>query len=156
MSAIISPCGKYRYFLERRLSDLPGVVTFVMLNPSTADAEIDDPTIRRCKAFAGLWGFGTLRVVNLFAYRATNPKELETALNPTGPANMDYVVGATDSASMVICAWGTKGNLFRTADNVVDQLRQRGIEMYALEITKDGFPKHPLYVSSEKKPIRYK
>lgn len=88
--AVISDDGLYRYLLERHWDDTTSSCTFVMLNPSTADALVDDPTIRRCVGFAKSFGCGSLRVVNLYAYRATKPAELWTVDDPVGPANGSY------------------------------------------------------------------
>lgn len=148
MTAIISDCGKYRYLLEREVSMFgKGTLLFIMLNPSTADASKDDPTIRKCMGFAERLGFARFQVVNLFAYRATDPDELRGMVDAFGPQNDLYVRNAINSADKVICAWGTKGVL-----HGADQKMKKWLEfwernkVFALELTKDGHPKHPLYV----------
>src|SRR5581483_9586135 len=95
----------YRYSLARFFGD-GGVVNFIMLNPSTADAETDDPTIRRCLGFAKAWGYGTLVVTNLFAYRATDPAELAKAGDPVGPDNDTRLWSEAQLSDLVVCAWG--------------------------------------------------
>lgn len=107
-NAELSPCGLYRYWLWRKWSDGGKRVTFVMLNPSTADALMDDPTIRKCVGFAKRLGFDELFVVNLFAYRATEPKELQRVgwRIAEGPANDNHTATACMLASLVIAAWG--------------------------------------------------
>ena len=116
-SAEISECGQYRYRLSRRWG--PGLPTlFIMLNPSTADAEIDDPTIRRCMGFAKSWGRDGIEVVNLFAFQATSPKDMQTAADPVGPENEVHVEEAVAECFEVICAWGAHGS-FKAQDMVI-------------------------------------
>ena len=112
-TAIISSCQRYRYTLTRTVGCAAKVVTFIMLNPSTADAREDDPTIRRCKGFARSLAAGKLIVVNLFAFRATKPKVLLAEKEPVGPENNDHIRCAAEEAhnsgGMVIAAWGAHG-----------------------------------------------
>lgn len=148
MSAVISDCKKYRYLLSRDI--LPGDFAhhknclFIMLNPSTADAENDDPTIRRCIHFAKREGATRLRVVNLFAYRATNPKELYKAKRPIGPENEDYIVREMLGANIIIAAWGSQ----KIAEPRWKLFKQYG-KMKCLGKTKSGAPRHPLYVKND-------
>lgn len=114
MGAIISECGKYRYRLSR-LVNTAGIgenrrILFVMLNPSTADASLDDPTIRKCMGFAQRQFHGILEVVNLFAFRSTDPKELKKAHDPVGAQNKSHILRAAADSDMIICAWGTNCN----------------------------------------------
>lgn len=157
-SAEISECGRYRYSLIRRWGEADGPhALFIMLNPSTADAEQDDPTIRRCIGFAKAWGMHGLCVVNLFAHRATNPKDLEASTGDVvGPGNDRWIVAsaqaATFSGGPVVVAWGASlpGDLGRpVAFGVVRMLRHHGIEMQCLGRTKLGYPRHPLYVKGD-------
>lgn len=149
MSAVISDCGRYRYRLERRPGDWGKQATFIMLNPSTADAENDDPTIRRCIGFARSWNCGTLVVVNLFAYRATKPGIMKMTADPVGPDNDRHIRIAAQQArefgGPVVCAWGTHGSLQQRDHHVLAMLQQLGVEPQSLERTSEGFPKHPLY-----------
>lgn len=154
-SAVISPDGKYRYHLRR---GQPGgsrrVATFVMLNPSTADHLVDDPTIRKCMGFARRWGCGEVRVVNLFAVRATDPRDMMAASDPVGEDNHMWVLRAVDATrdfytpedeGLVVCAWGTHGAYMGQDQTVLGWIE--GIcRPMALGITKDGQPRHPLYV----------
>src|SRR3989449_11540410 len=103
--ACFSRCGTYRYALWRRWAAGPQVL-FVMLNPSTADAQRDDPTIRRCIGFARRWGCGGIEVVNLFALRATDPRRLRYTRDPVGPENVAHLARAAGRASLVGAAWG--------------------------------------------------
>lgn len=158
MRAIISACGKYRYSLSREVKTA-GIgesrrLLFVMLNPSTADSTKDDPTIRKCMGFSSRLYHGGLDVVNLFAYRATNPKELKKVNDPVGPENKGRILKAASESDMIVCAWGTNGTFNRQNEKVMEWLS--GYDLYALEITKDGHPKHPLYVSYEKQPIIFR
>src|SRR5262245_13227298 len=107
-SAELSPCGRYRYALTRTWGDPKKVVCWVMLNPSTADADQDDPTIRRCLGFSRAWGAGGLVVVNLFALRATDPDQLRIAADPVGPDNDSHLSTAA-FGRLVVAAWGARG-----------------------------------------------
>lgn len=144
----------YRYTLTRLIQlDFDqvskGVVVFVMLNPSTADDQKDDPTIRRCKGFARTWGYSTLRVVNLFAARATKPADLETMPDPVGPGNDEVLVAETAIADLVVAAWGTHGGFRGRADEVLRRMDR--VQWWCLGVTKNGYPRHPLYVAADKK-----
>jgi hypothetical protein len=145
-NAVISACGKYRYVLTRQVGTGPRTAAFIMLNPSTADAMNDDPTIRRCIGFARKWGYGQLVVLNLFAFRATDPADLKQAADPIGPENRTWFDRTLTGDGLVVCGWGVHG-AHRGQDQVVlGWLRELGISPVALGITKDGHPKHPLYV----------
>jgi hypothetical protein len=154
-TAIISEDGIYRYELTREWDEGRHAL-WIMLNPSTADASQDDPTIRRCISFSQRWGFGGLRVCNLFALRATDPKELLGCPDPVGPENDDYILKNAELASCVHLAWGTKGALKGRAEAVVQLLRATGRQyLLCLGTTKDGHPKHPLYIRSDVQPLPY-
>lgn len=157
MGALISNCGQYRYWLTRdvQTKGYAGVLTYIMLNPSTADANQDDPTIRKCKGFALRNDFERFRVVNLFAFRATKPGDLGKAKDPIGPDNMKWVLDMSKSSDMVICAWGTYGTFGRQNEKVLKMLAENNIPVFALELTKDRHPKHPLYISYDKQPVRF-
>lgn len=145
--AVISKDGRYRYLLERSWSDGP-TITFVMLNPSTADAAIDDPTIRRCIGFAKKWGGGRLRVVNLYALRATDPKELWIAKDAIGEENDAYLLQSLQESELVIAAWGIHAKHERVKE-VLDLVGQGKCKFFVLGLTKSGSPRHPLYVRSD-------
>lgn len=158
--ARLSDCGTYRYTLGRRWTqDLSaGAAVFVMLNPSTADAEVDDPTIRRCIGFAKALGCGGLHVVNLYAFRATKPADLWKAADPIGPDN-DEVLRETFKAAgrearPVIAAWGANAAPLR-AQFVTTIARAAGASLTALGVTKGGQPRHPLYVPATARPTSY-
>ncbi|MAF09284.1 hypothetical protein CMK11_02435 [Candidatus Poribacteria bacterium] len=143
--AVFDETGAYRYRLGRSRSDGAGVVTFVMLNPSTADAQVNDPTIRRCIGFAWDWGYRDLIVVNLFAYRATTPRELRRASDPVGPANDEHVVAAAREADVVVAAWGVHGAMLGRDREVIGLLAGHA-SLQCLGVTKGGHPRHPLYM----------
>jgi hypothetical protein len=150
MSAIISKCGQYRYRLERP-AQLPtgrGPALFIMLNPSTADATADDPTIRRCRAFAHNWGCDGVIVANLYALRATDPAELWTHPRPVGPRNNGHLRELAVGAAEIVCAWGAHARQARVQE-VVSMLRASDARLRCLGITKDGAPRHPLYVRGD-------
>ena len=115
-----------------------------MLNPSTADADEDDPTIRRCKSFAQREGCSALEVVNLYAHRATDPKQLWQVLDPIGPENDRYITDAVEHAGVVIAGWGAHAKRMRA--KAVERLLPGA---FALGFTKQGSPKHPLYIKSD-------
>ena len=162
--AVISDDGKYRYWLER---DLAGIgtgtfaVVFIMLNPSTADATQDDPTIRRCIGYARKWNAGRLIVVNLFALRATDPRQLwaEHTVDPVGPLNDEAIYRACDVAhgdrhdgGKIICAWGNHGSYMDRGDTVRGQIEKHFGAPLALRISKSMRPAHPLYLPASLEP----
>lgn len=154
--AHISDCGTYRYRLWREWDRARATLAFLMLNPSTADHSTDDQTIKRCLARAMKDGYGRLEVANLFPLRATNPDELLTHGDPLGPPNIadGAVMDAIDSASMVICAWGTHPAAAPRADelmHIFGVVGWRG-RLYHLGLNKDGSPKHPLYIAASTRP----
>ena len=146
-AALISECGKYRYRLSRIWDDSKYPIYWIMLNPSVADASVDDPTINRCCEFARTWKFGGIHVMNLFAYRATNPKELMRAEDPVGPENdecLKHLTKEQEETQFIVVAWGNKGSLFSRDVDVIEMFK--GMVIHCLGMTKSGFPKHPLYV----------
>lgn len=147
-SATISRCGQYRYLLTRTWDqNLPPVV-FIGLNPSTADDRRNDPTIRRCISFARLWNAGGVVMVNLFAYRSTDPVALKSVPDPIGPENDDWLLKTTCEAPIVIAAWGVNAPLLR-----VNQVRELVPYACHLGMTKSGQPRHPLYVRRDIEPV---
>lgn len=157
MSAILSECGRYLYLLRRTTkSPFDRKVLFIMLNPSTADAEKDDPTIRRCIGFAERWGYKKLTVANLFAYRATDPKQMMGQQREAiGPDNNYWLLGAASDADLIVCAWGAHGGFLGRADEVRVILDYHGFAYHHLGLTKVGHPKHPLYLKAETRPMMW-
>ena len=125
-----------------------------MLNPSTADGNEDDITIHRCMDFASFWRYGSLEVVNLFAYRATSPEDLRHVKDPVGSENDRYLLEATERAALIIVAWGKDGGL-RNQDQAVLRLIADNNPLYCLGLTKAGHPRHPLYVESSTTPVLF-
>ncbi len=156
-NAVISACGSYRYLLTRQVGSGSRTATFVMLNPSTADATNDDPTIRRCIGFARQWGCGRLAVLNLFAIRATDPADMKRAADPVGPENRDWFdrTLSVPDAGPVICAWGVHGEHRGQDQTVLGWLAGYGFEPLALGVTRDGHPKHPLYLPKSAEPLPF-
>lgn len=152
-SAVLSGCGKYRYRLERVWDDSLNKVCFVMLNPSTADASEDDPTIRRCINFAKSWGYGGIVVVNLFAIRGTNPKVIKEVADPIGALNTHHIVNAAWDCDQVIAAWGAHGSHAGQDKAVLRMLFERPV--FAIKLTAAGHPGHPLYVKGDAPRIPY-
>jgi hypothetical protein len=144
--AVFNEARTHRYLLCRRWSDGP-VMTWIMLNPSTADAFADDPTIRRCISFARREGCGGLRVVNLFALRATNPRELRKHPDPVGPC-ADQMIDAQAGGAYTVAAWGADATAIRRGRQVGRRLIAAGVSLSCLGVTSAGHPRHPLYVRS--------
>lgn len=146
-----SPCKLYRYTLRRTWakSDASALVTWVLLNPSTADETHDDPTIRRCIDYSKSWGYGGLIIVNAYGLRSTDPKGLWKVQDPNGPENDAALLGACREASRVVCGWGA--NLRNDRRDSLSVLL-RDIELSALKINANGSPAHPLYQRSDALP----
>jgi len=153
--AAFSPCGRYRYRLWRRWRDGPHLL-WILLNPSTADAEHNDPTIRRCIGYARDWGFAGIVVVNLFAYRATRPVQLREAPDPVGPAGDRALALAVREPGVgrVMAGWGQHGDWRNRASTVYRMLHAQrpGPILHALGVTARGQPRHPLYCRKSAPP----
>ena len=147
-----SDCEQYRYQLTRVWQPDTARVLFVMLNPSTATERQNDPTVERCERRARALGFGAFRVVNIFAWRATDPRHMRAAADPVGAANDRAIVQGCDWADRVICAWGTHGAHLERGKAVEALLRQTGQPLFHLGLTKAGHPKHPLYLPYSQQP----
>lgn len=149
--ARISEDGLYRYSLHRAWGDGP-MVTWVMLNPSTADATQDDPTIRRCIGFTKSWGYNVMHVVNLYAYRSTDPKRLLEVDDPVGPDNPRLLRAVVGNSALVVAAWGAfaaKVAWERSRLSIESFCHDKGVPLRCLGTTKDGAPRHPLYVKAD-------
>lgn len=146
-SALFSPCRLYRYDLWRKWGDEPYCM-FVGLNPSTADETQDDPTIRRCVGYAKRWNYGGLCMTNLFAFRATQPKDMMAAQDPIGPDNDRTLTTLSRGAGIVVAAWGKDGKHMGRDKQVMALLPH----LYCLKQNKDGSPAHPLYLRGDAKP----
>ena len=154
--AIFSDCKSYRYMLERTWAYHGPRVFFIMLNPSTADERKNDPTIERCERRARALGFGSLRVCNIFAYRATDPMVMKSVEDPIGGEENDaWIRACCVWSDAIICAWGCHGSYQGRGEQVESMLREYAEAVFHLGITKDGAPKHPLYVSYDTEPEQW-
>lgn len=147
----MSACGNFRYRLERRWGEGPALL-FIMLNPSTADSEVDDPTIRRCQHFALAHDFDALEVVNLFAFRATKPADLRRAGYPVGVANDHHIMQAALTSGAVCVAWGANAastEVERRINALMPMLFRQHLQLQCLHITRSGHPGHPLMLRND-------
>jgi hypothetical protein len=144
--AAFSRDRRYRYQLTRTWNPGWPPITWLMLNPSTADAFADDATIVKVTRFARLWGAGGITVVNLFAYRSTEPAGLRTAADPVGARNDAFIRDVCRQPAVMVAAWGAHGDLHDRAAAVTRLLTGAGVRPLCLGTTKDGHPRHPLYV----------
>ena len=147
--AVFDARGRYRYSLTRRWEGGRGRVAMILLNPSTADARRDDPTLRRCIGFARGWGFQTLEVVNLFAFRTPHPARLRQARFPIGPENDAHLLRAVGEAERVVLAWGVHGNWRGRDAQVLALLGAVRNDWVCLGRTRDGLPRHVLFLPGE-------
>lgn len=149
--AVLSYDKKYRYALWRRWDPTLKTIMFIMLNPSTADETKNDPTIHKCMEYAKRWGYGTLLVGNVYAYRSSDPRVLSTIQNPIGELCDSYIYEMAKHSDMIIAAWGN--NII--SDNRVNAIRAITGKLYCLEKSKSRHPKHPLYLRKTLKPISF-
>jgi len=156
--AIYSPCEKYRYVLERRWGPSEKTLVMIMLNPSTATELQNDPTVERCERRARMWGFDKMHVLNIFAYRATDPQDMRSIPDPVGLLNDEYIGAALKLAKskgdvhQVVCGWGTHGEHLARGDKVLKMVLSHGLEPQALKWTSAGHPGHPLYIGYKEVP----
>ena len=143
--ATISDCGRYRYTLSRIWDKSKRLVLFIGLNPSTADAKEDDPTIRRLIRFATDWDFGGMLVGNLFAYRATDPEDLINSEEPVGRFSNYWLEIMAQKVGIKVACWGAYGALLKRDEQVLSMLDS----FFIFGLTKKGMPKHPLYLPAD-------
>ena len=151
-TAIYSNCERYRYSLTRIWDPNGRRVLFVMLNPSTATEVQNDPTVERCERRARALGFGAFQVTNIFAWRDTDPRAMRAAPDPVGPHNDATILAGVGWADQVIAAWGTHGAHLGRGAQVQALLNQTGAPIQHLGLTKEGHPKHPLYIAYVQQP----
>lgn len=152
--AVYSDCDAYRYELTRVWG--PGEkALFVMLNPSTATEVQNDPTVERCERRARALGFGAFRVVNIFAFRATDPQVMRAVADPVGPGNDAAIVEGCIWADRIICGWGNHGAHLGRGAQVEAVLRGTGRPLWHLGLTQSGAPKHPLYIGYGQQPAQW-
>jgi len=151
-SAVFDASRKYRYELWRRWGE-KDFCMFIGLNPSTADEIKDDPTIRRCIGFAKEWGYDALCMTNIYAFRATQPRDMFGEPEPIGPDNNATLVQIARQAGIVIAAWGSHGGHGGRGAEVAHMiLAATAVKIKCLGVTKDGYPRHPLYLKKDSKP----
>lgn len=148
---------RYRFRLSRVWDAGRARCCFVLLNPSTADATTEDPTLRRCVSFARRWGFGAVEVVNVFALRASDPRGLYGAEDPVGRGNNFALVAAARAAGLVVAGWGNHASRVLAperdrAEEVRRALAAAGVPLTTLRLTRAGQPGHPLYVRAATPP----
>ncbi len=151
--ATYSDCERYRYALTRVWAPDGRHAAFVMLNPSTATEVQNDPTVERCERRARALGFGAFTVTNIFAWRDTDPRKMRAATDPVGPGNDAAIRDACRSADQIIAAWGTHGAHLDRGGDVRALLAGLGRPVHHLGLTKDGHPKHPLYIAYNVQPM---
>jgi hypothetical protein len=145
---------EYRYILRRAWNEMLPATMFVMMNPSVADIDADDPTVARCQTFARSWGSGSLYVVNTFAYRATDQRRLRVVPDPVGPENDRHILAMAKRSKTIVVAYGQPHNSLRQRGlEVCSMLKRHGYQLYALKLNADGTPRHPLYLSADCKPF---
>jgi len=149
--AHFSPCRTWRYALYRVWEETLQRLAVFGLNPSTADEIQDDPTIRRLIRYARDWGFGGLNMGNIFAFRATDPRDMKAVSDPVGPDNDAWLARLAADSGLVLAAWGVHG-VHRGREQQVLAL---GLPCVCLGQTKDGHPKHPLYLRADTLPVPY-
>ena len=152
-TAVYSDCEQYRYSLTRVWDPTAQRVVFVMLNPSTATEVQNDPTIHRCEQRARSLGFGGFRAVNIFALRATDPRDMKAADDPEGPDNINALIEAATWADTIIAAWGVHGEHRAQGPAIAAKLHAAGHALNHLGLTKAGHPRHPLYLPYSAKPV---
>jgi hypothetical protein len=147
-----SPCDLYRYSLTRVWDEALPRVMFVMLNPSKATEVQNDPTVERCERRARVLGFGAFRVTNIFAFRATDPKDLKRAEAPVGVANDAAIRDGVAWADTVVAGWGAHGDHLGRGAEVAALLSELGCQAHHLGLSKAGHPRHPLYIAYAQRP----
>ena len=152
-TAVYSDCENYRYSLDRVWNPAGQRVMFVMLNPSKATEVQNDPTVERCERRARALGFGGFCVTNIFAWRATDPRDMRAAVDPTGPDNDQILIKNTGKSDSIIAAWGTHGAHMDRGLAVASMLRKHSKALFHLGLSKAGHPKHPLYLPYAQQPI---
>lgn len=153
--ALYSDCETYRYALTREWDATRPRLLYIMLNPSTATEAQNDPTIERCERRARQLGYGAFRACNLFALRQTDPALMRAHPAPEGPGNMGALTDGAAWASDVLCAWGVHGAYRGQGDVVAERLQNSGCPLLVLGETRDGHPRHPLYLPYSAQPYTW-
>ncbi len=151
---VFSPDRKWRYTLERWWGQ-GRYVNFLCLNPSTADEEHNDPTVTRCCHYAKRWGYEGCVVTNIFGLRSTDPHALLLEPDPVGIDNDEHILRVARGADLVIAAWGVWGKIGARGRSLATHLTHAGVSLFCLGITKEGYPRHPLYLRADAQPLIY-
>lgn len=155
-TAVLDTTNKYRYTLSRRWgSNTSNIVNFILLNPSTADDKVDDPTVKACITFAQKAGFDGLKVTNLFAYRARDPEEMMACLLPHGAKNDKHILRVGKNAKAIVIAWGNHGVHCGRDQEVLKLLSRFKKKVFYLKMTRENQPSHPLYIKRTTKFKRF-
>lgn len=150
--AVFSACYSYRYDLWRKWNSVKPPVLFIGLNPSTADENQNDATVRRCISFSRRWGFGGFHLANLFAYRTPHPSQLKLACDPVGPDNDGWLHRLLDQTDIWVLCWGNLGIFMKRDQSMRQLILSHGIQKaFYLARTRRGQPAHPLYLPAEVK-----
>lgn len=155
-TGVYSDCERYRYALTRVWDAGGPRLLFIMLNPSKATERANDPTVERCERRARALGYGAMRVMNIFAWRETDPKALARAAEPVGAENDALLLAGLAWADRVIAGWGVHGAHLGRGPQVETLLRGAGADLYCLGLSKAGHPRHPLYIAYAKPPIPWR
>jgi hypothetical protein len=155
-AAVYSDCERYRYALTRVWDGAAPRLLFIMLNPSKATERANDPTVERCERRARVLGYGAMRVMNIFAWRETDPKKLRQAADPVGADNDSLLLAALIWADCVIAGWGVHGAHLGRGPQVETLLRGAGADLFCLGLSKAGHPRHPLYIAYAKPPVPWR
>lgn len=153
--AVFSSCDKYRYLLQRPISKSERILTWIMLNPSTATSLVNDPTVAKCVGYGQRWGYGLVEVVNIFALRSTDPNGLKAFSDPIGPVNNEFIINCVRNSEKVMCAWGRHGDYLGRGRAVAKMLKEKNLDhkLYYLEVSKKDYaPHHPLYKKNSLEP----
>lgn len=156
--AVFSSCRKYRYRLSQIWDESKPPLTWLMLNPSTADEVKNDPTVERCERRARMWGYGGSVVFNIFAFRATDPKDMRAQNDPVGPENDMWIrkIAKQSGEFDVVAGWGEHGAHMERGQAVLDIFKQESGRISALKINASGHPAHPLYIAYKSEPFPIK
>jgi len=146
---------RHRYRLWREWDSTKGCAVFVGLNPSTADEKKNDPTVRRCVNYAKAWGYGRMVMLNIFSFRATDPKVMKAEPDPVGPDNDNAIIDVAKQSDLIVLCWGSHGGHLDRGRQVAMLLAAKDMEMYCFGITAAGHPKHPLYLKKSLRPVLF-
>lgn len=146
---------EYRYLLHRTWACAGPAVMFLMMNPSTADIDVDDPTVAKCQRYARRWGYGSLYIANTFAYRATDQRLLLEVPVPVGPENDPHILAMAKASGLIVLAYGKPHpRLQQRGLEVQAMLKRSKHELHALKLCQDGTPGHPLHLRDDLLPVR--